>query len=99
MTKSFRKLGPPAQEYARELVRVAGPDRLVWASDCPFVGHEGQFPYRATIDWLVDAIPDATARAPLPGEAAAAKAEPAHTGSLPASLPAITGQKQAGAVK
>jgi hypothetical protein len=44
-------------------------------------------------------FPDATARAPLPGEAAAAKAEPAHTGSLPASLPAITGQKQASAVK
>ena len=44
-------------------------------------------------------FPDATARALLPGEAAATKAEPAHTGSLPASLPAITGQKQAGAVK
>jgi hypothetical protein len=40
-------------------------------------------------------FPDATARAPLLGEAAAAKAEPAHTGSLPA----IIGQKQAGAVK
>ena len=46
------RLGPQAQEYARELLRVAGPDRLVWASDCPFVGHEGQFPYKATIDWL-----------------------------------------------
>src|SRR5882757_8376841 len=34
------RLGPAASDYARELVRVAGPDRLVWASDCPFVGHE-----------------------------------------------------------
>jgi predicted TIM-barrel fold metal-dependent hydrolase len=49
-------------------LRVAGPDRLVWASDCPFVGHEGQFPYRATIDWLVDAIPDAAGRAKILGE-------------------------------
>jgi hypothetical protein len=32
---------------------------MVWASDCPFVGHEHKFPYPATIDWLVDAIPDA----------------------------------------
>ena len=40
------RLGPQAKEYARELLRVAGPDRLVWASDCPFVGHEGQFPYQ-----------------------------------------------------
>jgi len=55
---------------AREEDHFAGPDRLVWASDCPFVGHEGQFPYRATIDWLVDAIPDATARAKIFGTTA-----------------------------
>jgi predicted TIM-barrel fold metal-dependent hydrolase len=66
------RLGPQSKEYARELLRVAGPDRLVWASDCPFVGHEGQFPYRATIDWLVDAIPDADARAKIFGETARA---------------------------
>ena len=35
------RLGPQSKDYARELLRVAGPDRLVWASDCPFVGHEG----------------------------------------------------------
>jgi len=64
------RLGPKAVDYARELLRVAGPDRLVWASDCPFVGHEGQFPYQATIDWLNDAIPDATARAKIFGETA-----------------------------
>jgi predicted TIM-barrel fold metal-dependent hydrolase len=66
------RLGPQAKQYARELLRVAGPDRLVWASDCPFVGHEGQFPYRAMIDWLVDAIPDATARAKIFGATARA---------------------------
>lgn len=61
------RLGPLAIDYARELVRVAGPDRLVWASDCPFVGHEGQFAYRATINWLVEAVPDATTRAKIFG--------------------------------
>ena len=52
------------------LLRVAGPDRLVWASDCPFVGHEGQFPYQATIDWLDECVPDAAARAKIFGETA-----------------------------
>src|SRR4029079_12544957 len=64
------RLGPQAMEYARELVRVAGADRLVWASDCPFVGHEGQFPYQATIDWLNACVPDASARAKIFGETA-----------------------------
>jgi len=64
------RLGPKAMDYARELVRVAGPDRLVWASDCPFVGHENQFPYKATMDWLVEAIPDAAARAKIFGATA-----------------------------
>ena len=66
------RLGPQAKDYARELVRLAGPDRLVWASDCPFVGHEGQFPYKATMDWLVDAVPDANARGKIFGETARA---------------------------
>ena len=64
------RLCPQATTYARELVRVAGADRLVWASDCPFVGHEGQFPYQATIDWLNECVPDVAARAKIFGETA-----------------------------
>lgn len=64
------RLGPYAKEVARELLRTAGPDRLVWASDCPFVGHEGQFTYQSTVDWLVDAIPDAAAREKIFGATA-----------------------------
>lgn len=30
--------------------------------DCPFVDHKGQSPYQATVDWLVDAIPNAGAQ-------------------------------------
>ena len=69
MSAGYR-LGPKAVDTARELLRVAGPDRLVWASDCPFVGHEGQFPYQATIDWLNEAVPHAAARAKIFGETA-----------------------------
>jgi predicted TIM-barrel fold metal-dependent hydrolase len=64
------RLGPQAPDYARELLRVAGADRLIWASDCPFVGHENQFPYQSTIDWLNDAISDADARRKIFGETA-----------------------------
>jgi predicted TIM-barrel fold metal-dependent hydrolase len=66
------RLGPQAKDYVRELLRVAGPDRLVWASDCPFVGREGEFAYSATIDWLDDAVPDPAARAKIFGETARA---------------------------
>jgi predicted TIM-barrel fold metal-dependent hydrolase len=64
------RLGPAARDYARELVRVAGPDRLVWASDCPFVGHEKDVRYQDTIDWLIDCIPDQAARRKIFGETA-----------------------------
>jgi predicted TIM-barrel fold metal-dependent hydrolase len=64
------RLGPAAADYARELVRVAGPERLVWASDCPFVGHESQMRYQDTIDWLIDCIPDQAARRKIFGETA-----------------------------
>ena len=63
-------LGTQSMAYARELLRVGGADRLVWASDCPFVGHEGQFSYQATIDWLNECVPDTTARAKIFGETA-----------------------------
>jgi predicted TIM-barrel fold metal-dependent hydrolase len=64
------RLGPAAPDYARALLRVAGPDRLVWASDCPFVGHESEIRYQDTIDWLVDCVPDPAARRKLFGETA-----------------------------
>jgi predicted TIM-barrel fold metal-dependent hydrolase len=66
------RLGPAAADYARELLRVAGPERLVWASDCPFVGHEGEFGYQSTIDWLSACVPDEAARRMIYGETALA---------------------------
>jgi predicted TIM-barrel fold metal-dependent hydrolase len=66
MSAGYR-LGAGAADYARALVREAGPDRLLWASDCPFVGHENQFSYQSTIDWLDDSVADASARAKIFG--------------------------------
>ena len=40
------------------LAREVGDERLVWASDCPFVGEESHISYQATIDWLKEAMPD-----------------------------------------
>jgi len=56
------RMGPYAAEFARELVRHAGPDRLVWASDCPFVGEESHVTYQQTIDWLTETVPDPATR-------------------------------------
>ena len=56
------RLGAAAKEYARALVERAGPERLVWASDCPFVGREQDVSYRNTIDWFIDCVPDAKVR-------------------------------------
>ena len=64
------RLGPAASDYAREFARVAGPERLVWASDCPFVGCEQQVRYQDTIDWLIDCVPDQAARRKIFGETA-----------------------------
>ena len=61
-----------AAEYGRELLRQAGPERLLWASDCPFVGHESQVSYRGTIDAVLEWLPDAPARRKVFGENALA---------------------------
>jgi predicted TIM-barrel fold metal-dependent hydrolase len=56
------RFGEYATAVARELVKQAGPDRLVWASDCPFVGAESATSYQATIDWLAECVPNASIR-------------------------------------
>jgi predicted TIM-barrel fold metal-dependent hydrolase len=56
------RFGEYVKVCARELVKQAGPERLVWASDCPFVGAESMTTYQATIDWLSECVPDASFR-------------------------------------
>lgn len=56
------RLGSYTTDYAKELVKQAGTERLVWASDCPFVGEERNVTYQQTIDWLKDCVPDMATR-------------------------------------
>lgn len=56
------RLGSQARDFARFLVSEMGCDRLLWASDCPFVGEESHMNYQASIDWLLETIPDPVQR-------------------------------------
>jgi predicted TIM-barrel fold metal-dependent hydrolase len=47
-----------AADVLRWLAREVDDERLVWASDCPFVGEESRISYQETIDWLKAALPD-----------------------------------------
>lgn len=56
------RLGPVAADVAKHLVAQAGAERMLWASDCPFVGEEKNITYQQTIDWLNACIPDPATR-------------------------------------
>ncbi len=70
----FTPLAPPrtADDYARarevelelvgHLLERVGPERLLWGSDCPFVGHEGAVTYADAIAAFHAAVPDARTR-------------------------------------
>lgn len=51
-----------AQLAADKLLQEAGPERLLWGSDCPFVGHESSLTYRDALQCLQQWVPSATAR-------------------------------------
>lgn len=48
--------------YATRLLAEAGPDRLFWGSDAPFVGAEDRVSYAQTLETLYRIIPDAATR-------------------------------------
>lgn len=54
--------------YGRELLRAVGPDRLLWASDCPFVGDEKATTYRRTMETVNAWMPDDATRRKVFGE-------------------------------
>lgn len=56
-----KRLGPASTEYLREILRQCGNRRIVWGSDCPFVGEEAMT-YQSTLDWLLEAVPDSEDR-------------------------------------
>ena len=49
-------------EYTQDLLRCFGPERLLWGSDAPFVGHEDVTSYKMTVDLFRHCVPDARTR-------------------------------------
>jgi predicted TIM-barrel fold metal-dependent hydrolase len=62
LSGGFRRDADAAKAYAAELIRSAGPERLVWGSDCPFCGFEGRVTYQDTIDDFLAWVPDSEMR-------------------------------------
>lgn len=52
------RIGPVARAHFQSFLSELGPDRMFWASDCPFVGHEADVRYQQTIDWLLNEVSD-----------------------------------------
>ena len=49
-------------EYAQDLLRRFGPEKLLWGSDAPFVGHEHAIDYAGTVALYRRWVPDAADR-------------------------------------
>lgn len=60
---------PPslATDFARELLRRTGGERLVWASDWPFAAFEGRVTYGQTVAALSEWVPDPAMRRRIGG--------------------------------
>lgn len=62
VSAAYRLGREAAAAYGRELLERAGPERLLWASDCPFVGHEKEVRFQETIDAVLAWVPPGPAR-------------------------------------
>jgi len=62
------RIGSVADAHLAGFLDELGPERLFWASDCPFVGHEGQLRYGDTLQWLLEQVPEEPARKLILGE-------------------------------
>lgn len=58
----YRSPGCDHPTLAARLLAEAGPERLLFGSDWPFVGHEDDVTYRDAVNWFEKAIPDAATR-------------------------------------
>lgn len=65
LSAGFRMPFETAAQVTRDLIDHAGPTRLVWGSDAPFVNHEGAVTYRDTIDLYHRLVPDTATRAAI----------------------------------
>ena len=58
LSAPYRLGGADPQPYVDALLLAGGPQRLLWATDWPWVGHEDEVTYRQCIDWLSAWVPD-----------------------------------------
>ena len=68
LSAPYRQGGADVQRYVDALLDASGPEQLVWASDWPFVSHEGVVTYRQCVDWLIEWVPDEPTRRVILGE-------------------------------
>jgi predicted TIM-barrel fold metal-dependent hydrolase len=59
LSAPYRLRGASPQPYVDALMEAGGPQRLLWASDWPWIGHEGQFDYATCLGWLNEWVCDA----------------------------------------
>lgn len=62
ISAGFRLPPESIQSYAQRLLEVAGPERLFWGSDAPFVGWEDKMSYAQTLETYYRIVPDARIR-------------------------------------
>ncbi|MSP01484.1 MAG: amidohydrolase [Acetobacteraceae bacterium] len=58
----YRSVGCDHATLAARLLAEGGPERILFASDWPFVGHESQITYRQMVESFERVIPDAVVR-------------------------------------
>jgi predicted TIM-barrel fold metal-dependent hydrolase len=62
LSAPYRTAGCDHAALAAKLLSEAGPERLLFASDWPFVGHESKVTYRQMVESFERVIPDAAVR-------------------------------------
>ncbi|ODP36287.1 amidohydrolase family protein [Sphingomonas turrisvirgatae] len=65
LSAGFRMPFDTAAEVARDSLERAGPARLLWGSDAPFVNHESELGYGDAIDLYRRLVPDPAVRAAI----------------------------------
>lgn len=62
ISAGFRMAYETARDCTDRLLAEAGPERLIWGSDAPFVNHEGSVDYAAALDLYRRLVPDPALR-------------------------------------
>jgi predicted TIM-barrel fold metal-dependent hydrolase len=65
LSAGFRLPFDITTEVATRLIETAGPERLLWGSDAPFVNHEGKTRFADTLELYRRLVPDAGTRAAI----------------------------------